>query len=52
VACRIPIKGIIDVTIAEAQVVRDGLWMAERIGCNHIYVETDSLEVVQAFMEP
>jgi hypothetical protein len=33
-------------------VVRDGLWLAERIGCNHIYVETDSLEVVQAFMEP
>ncbi|KAK1694884.1 hypothetical protein QYE76_011581 [Lolium multiflorum] len=32
--------------------MRDGLRLAERIGCNNIEVETDCLEVVTAFLHP
>jgi hypothetical protein len=32
--------------------MRDGLRLAERIGCNNIKVETDCLEVVTAFQYP
>lgn len=46
------IEGVIDVATAEAQAVRDGLRLAERIGCNNIDIETDSLEVVNAFHNP
>ena len=51
-ACRVEIDGVIDAATAEAQAVQDGLRLAERIGCNQIYVETDSMEVVQAFEDP
>jgi hypothetical protein len=49
-ACRIPIEGVIDVATAVAEAVRDGLRLAERIGCNHLYVETDALGVAEAFI--
>jgi ribonuclease HI len=52
VACRIPIEGVIVVATAEAQALRDGLRLAERIGCNNIYIESGSLEVVEAVGEP
>uniref|UniRef100_A0ACD5UQI6 Uncharacterized protein n=1 Tax=Avena sativa TaxID=4498 RepID=A0ACD5UQI6_AVESA len=32
--------------------MRDGLRLAKRIGCNNIDIETDSLEVVNAFQNP
>ena len=48
-ACRIEIEGVIDVTTAESQAVRDGLRLAERAGCNRMYVETDSMDVIAAF---
>ncbi|KAK1617353.1 hypothetical protein QYE76_022870 [Lolium multiflorum] len=51
-ACRVEIEGVIDVTTAEAQAVRDGLRLAERIGCNNVEVESDCLEVVTAFQYP
>jgi ribonuclease HI len=51
-ACRVEINGVIDVTTAEAQAVRDGLCLAELIGCNNVEVETDCLEVVTAFQYP
>jgi ribonuclease HI len=51
-ASRTNIEGVIDVTTAEAQAMRDGLRLAERIGCNNIEVETDCLEVVTAFQHP
>jgi ribonuclease HI len=51
-ACRVEIDGVIDVTTAEAQAVRDGLRLAERIGCNKVKVESDCLEVVTAFQYP
>jgi ribonuclease HI len=51
-ACRNEIDGVIDVTTAEAQAVRDGLRLAERAGCTRIYVETDSMNVVTAFEDP
>jgi ribonuclease HI len=51
-ACRVEIEGVIDVTTAEAQAVRDGLRLAERIGCNNLIVETDCLEVVNAYNFP
>jgi hypothetical protein len=51
-ACRVEIEGVIDVATAEAQAVRDGLRLAERIGCNNIDIETESLEVVNAFHNP
>jgi ribonuclease HI len=51
-ACRIQIEGVIDVTTAEAQALRDGLRLAETIGCNNIYMESDSLEVVEAVRKP
>jgi hypothetical protein len=41
---------VIDVATAEAQAVRDGLRLAERIGCNRLYVETDALGVAEAFI--
>jgi ribonuclease HI len=51
-ACRAQIEGVLDVVTAEAQALRDGLRLAERIGCNHLYIETDSQEVVDAIKEP
>jgi ribonuclease HI len=51
-ACRVEIEGVIDVTTAEAQAVRDGLRLVERIGCNNLIVETDCLEVVNAYNFP
>jgi ribonuclease HI len=51
-ACRVQIDGVLDVATTEAQALRDGLRLAERIGCNNIYIETDSLEVVEAIKEP
>jgi hypothetical protein len=51
-ACRVEIEGAIDVATAKAQAVRDGLRLAERIGCNNIIIETDCLEVVNAYNFP
>ncbi|KAK1615866.1 hypothetical protein QYE76_021383 [Lolium multiflorum] len=51
-ACRVPIEGVIDVTTAEAQALRDGLRLVERIGCNNVYIEIDALDVVEAVKEP
>jgi ribonuclease HI len=51
-ACRVEIEGVINVITAEAQAVRDGLCLAERIGCNNSEVETDCLEVVTVFQYP
>jgi hypothetical protein len=51
-ACRPEIEGVIDVTTAEAQAVRDGLRLIERMGCNRVDVETASMEVVNAFHDP
>ncbi|KAM0894138.1 hypothetical protein ACQ4PT_024661 [Festuca glaucescens] len=51
-ACRVEIDGVLDVATAEAQAFRDGLRLVEQIGCNKIYIETDSLEVVNALADP
>ena len=50
-ACRLEIDGVIDVTTAEAQALRDGLRLAERVGRSHICVESDCLEVIQALTD-
>jgi hypothetical protein len=46
----VKIDGVFGVTTVEAQAVRDILRLAERTGCNHIDIEIDSLEVVNAFL--
>jgi hypothetical protein len=51
-ACRVEIEGVLDVANTEAQAVRDGLRLAERIGCNQIDIEIESLQVVNAFQDP
>jgi ribonuclease HI len=48
----VEIERIIDVATAEAQAVHDGLRLAERIGCNNVDIQSDSLEVVNAFHNP
>jgi hypothetical protein len=39
-------RGRIDVTTAEAQALRDGLRLAERVGCTRLYVESDCMEAI------
>jgi hypothetical protein len=39
-------RGRIDVTTAEAQALRDGLRLAERVGCTRLYVESDCTEAI------
>lgn len=51
-ACRVEIEGIIDVAMAETQALRDGVRLAKRNGCNNVEVESDSLEVVNVFLDP
>jgi ribonuclease HI len=46
------IDGVIDVTTAEAQALRDGLRLAERVGCTRLYVESDCMEAIQALTDP
>lgn len=46
------INGVFDVTTAEAQALRDGLRLAERVGCTHVYVESDCMEAIQALAHP
>jgi hypothetical protein len=51
-AYRQEVVGVIDVTTIEAQALRDGLQLAEHIGCNKIHVKSDCMEVVQALADP
>ena len=51
-ARRMEFTGVIDVATAEAQALRDGLRLAESLGCNRLYIETDSLETVHALADP
>ena len=46
------IDGVIDAMSVEAQALRDGLRLAERVGCSHIYIESDCLEAIQALADP
>ena len=47
------IDGVIDVTTAEAQALRDCLCLVERVGCNlHIYIKSDCLEAIQVLADP
>jgi hypothetical protein len=46
-ACHQEVVGVIDVTTIEAQALRDGLRLAERIRCNKIHVESDCMEAVR-----
>ena len=43
---------MIDVATAEAQAIRDGLGLAERIGCNMLYIKSDSMEIVKVLADP
>ena len=46
------IEGVIDVPTAKAQALQDGLHLTESLGCNCLYIETDSLEMVQTLTYP